>query len=142
MLPCLFNFYGEYIMKNAGLDETQAGIKIPGRNINNLRYADGTTLKAERSWLKTQHSKKKIMASGSITSWQNKWGNNEAVRDFIFLAPKSLDDDCSVEIKRGLLLRRKAITNLDGVLKSKGITLSTKIHTVKATLFLVVMYGC
>ena len=155
--PCLFNFCAEYIMRNAGLDEAQARIKIAGRNINNLRYADNTTLMAEikeelesldasgrgewKSWLKAQHIQKtKIMAPGSVISWQI---DGETVRDFIFWESKiTADGDCSHEIKNRLLLGRKAMTNLDSILKSRDIALPTKVHLVKAMVFPVVMYGC
>ena len=155
--PCLFNFYAEYIMRNAGLEEAQAGIKIAGRNINNLRYADDTTLVAEseeelkgllmkvkeeseKVGLKLNMQKTKIMASGPITSWQI---DGETVRDFIFGGSKiTADGDCSHEIKRPLLLGRKVMANLDSILKSRDITLSTKVHLVKAVVFPVVMYGC
>ena len=154
--PCLFNFYAEYIMRNAGLEEAQAGIKIARRNINNLRYADDTTLMAESEEelesllmkvkeesekvdLKFTIQKTKIMASGPITSWQI---DGETVSDFIFLGSKiTADCECSHEIKRCLLLGRKVMTNLDSVLKSRDITLSTKVHLVKAMVFPVVMYG-
>ena len=155
--PCLFNLYAEYIMRNAGLDEAQAGIKIAGRNINNLRYANDITLMAEsekelknllmkvkeaseKGGLKLNFQKKKIMVSSPITSWQI---DRERVRDIIFLGSKiTADGDCSHEIKRRLLLGRKAMTNLDSILKSKDITLLTKVHLVKAMVFLGVMYGC
>ena len=158
--PCLFNFYVEYIMRNAGLEEAQAGIKIAGRNINNLRYADDTILKAEseeelksllmkvkeeseKVGLKLNIQKTKIMASGPITSWEIDGETVETVSDFIFLGSKiTVDDGCSHEIKRRLLLGRKAITNLASILKSRDITLSTKVHLVKAMFFPVVMYGC
>ena len=138
--PCLFNSYAEYIMRNAGLDEAQAGIKIPGRNISNLRYADDTTLMAEseeelksllmklkeeneKVGLKLNIQKTKIMASGPITSWQIDWETVQTVTNFIFLVSKvTVDGDCSHEIKRCLLLGRKAMTNLDSILKSKDIT--------------------
>uniref|UniRef100_A0A8B9WK69 RNA-directed DNA polymerase n=1 Tax=Bos mutus grunniens TaxID=30521 RepID=A0A8B9WK69_BOSMU len=154
---CLFNFYAEYIMRNAGLDETQAGIKIAGRNINNLRYADDTTLMAdseeelksllmkvkeesEKVGLKLNIQKTKIMASGPIISWQI---DGETVADFIFLGSKiTADGDCSHEIKRCLLFGRKVITNLDSILKSRDITLPTKVRLVKAMVFPVVMYRC
>ena len=145
-------------MRNAGLEEAQAGIKIARRNINNLRYADDTTLMAEReelkSLLKVKEESKKVglkfsiqkmkgMASGPITSWQIDEETMETVTDFIFQASKSLaDGDCSHEIKRCLLLGRKAMTNLDSMLKSRDITLPTKVHPVKAMVFQVVMYGC
>ena len=146
-------------MQNAGLDEAQAGIKIAGRNINNLRYADDTTLMAESEELKSllmkvkEESEKvglklniqktKTMASGTITSWQIEGDTMERVTDFIFLGSKIFaDGDCSHEIKRHLLLRKKAMTNLDSILKSRDITLSTKICLVKAMGFPVVKYGC
>ena len=147
-------------MRNAGLEEAQAGIKIAGRNINNLRYADDTTLmaemeeelkslfmkvkeKSEKDGLKLNIQKTKIMASGPITSWQIDGETVETVTDFIFLDSKiSADGDCSHEIKRHLLLGRKVMTNLDSILKSKDIILSTKVHLVKAMVFPVVMYGC
>ena len=145
-------------MRNTGLDEAQAGIKIARRNINNLRYADDTTLMAESEELKSllmkvkQESEKvdlklniqktKIMASGPITSWQIDGETMETVTDFIFLGSKiTADDDCSHEIKRHLLLGRKIITDLASVLKSRDITLPTKVRIVKATVFPVVMYG-
>ena len=147
--PCLSNLYAEYIMRNAGLEETQAGIKIAGRNINNLRYADDTTLTAEseelrsllmkvkeeseKVGLKLYIQKTKIMASSPITSWQI---DGETVADFIFLGSKiTVDGDCSHEIKRHLLLGRKLMTNLDSILKNRGITLPTKVHLIKAMLF-------
>ena len=153
--PCLFNLYAEYIMRNAGLEEAQAGIKIAGRNINHLRYADDTTLMAESEELKSllmkvkEESEKvglklniqktKIMASGPITSWQI---DGETVSDLIFLGYKiTADGDCSHEIKRRLLLVRKVMTNLDSILKSRDITLLTKVWLVKAVVFPVVMYG-
>ena len=143
-------------MRNAGLEEAQAGIKIAGRNINNLKYADDTTLMAEskeelKSFLKKvkEESEKaglklniqntKIMASGPITSWQI---DGERVSDFIFWSSKiTADGDCSHEIKSCLLLGRKIMTNLDSILKSRDMTLPTKVHIVKAVVFLVVMYG-
>uniref|UniRef100_A0A4W2E180 RNA-directed DNA polymerase n=1 Tax=Bos indicus x Bos taurus TaxID=30522 RepID=A0A4W2E180_BOBOX len=158
--PCLFNLYAEYIMRKAGLEETQAGIKIAGRNINNLRYADDTTLMAEgeeelksllmkvkmeneKVGLKLNIQKTKIMASGPITSWEIDGETVEKVPDFSFLGSKiTADGDCSHEIKRHLLLGRKVMTNLDSILKSRDITLPTKIHLVKAMVFPVVMYGC
>ena len=139
--PCLFNLYAEDIMLNAGLDEAQAGIKVTKRNINNLRYADDTTLMAEReeelksllmkvkeesekAGLKLNIQKTKIMASGPTTSWQIDGETMETVRDFVFLDSEvTADGDCSHEIKRRLLLRRKAMTNLDSRLKSRDITL-------------------
>ena len=147
-------------MKNAGLEEAQAGIKIARRNINNLRYADDTTLMAEseeelksllmkveeeseKVGLKLNIQKAKIMASRPITSWQIDGETMETVTDFIFLSPKiTADGDCSHEIKRHLLLRGKAVTNLDSILKSRDITLLTKVHIVKGTFFPVVMCGC
>ena len=147
-------------MRNAGLEETQAGIKIAGRNINNLRYADDTTLMAEseeelksllmkvkeeheKVGLKYNIQKTKIMASSPITSWQIDGETVETVSDFIFLGSKiTADGDCSHEIKRGLLLGRKAMTNLDSILKSTDITVPTKVHLVKAIVFPLVMYGC
>ena len=146
-------------MRNAGLDEAQAGIKIAGRNINNLRHADDTMLMAEseelkrplmkvkeeseKVGLKLNIQKTKIRASDSITSWQIDGETVETLSDFIFLGSKiTADGDCSHEIKRHLLLGRKAMTNLDSILKSRDITLSTKVHLVKAVVFPVVMYGC
>ena len=147
-------------MQNAGLDEAQAGIKIAGRNINNLRYADDTTLMAEseeeprsllikvkeeteKAGLKINIQKTKTMASGPITSSQIDRETMETVTDFNFLGSKIIaDDDCSHVIKRRLLLRRKAVTNLDSILKSRDITLPTKVHIVKTMVFPVVMYGC
>ena len=136
----------------------KAGIKIPRRNINNLRYADDTTVMAEnkeelksllmkvrewKHWLKTQHPKHEDQASNPITSWQIDGETMETVTDFIFLDSKiTADGDCSHEIKRCLFLRRKAMTNLDSVLKSRDITLSTKVHLLKAMVFPVVMYSC
>ena len=147
-------------MRNAGLEEAQAGIKTAGRNINNLRYADDTTLMAEseeelrsllmkvkeeseKVGLKLNIQKTKIMACGPITSWQIDGETVETVADFIFLGSKiTADGDCSHEIKRHLLLGRKVMTNLDSILKSKDITLPTKVCLVKAVVFPVVMYGC
>ena len=147
-------------MRNARLEEAQAGIKSAGRSINNLRYADDTTLMAEseeelksllmkvkeeseKVGLKINIQKMKIMASGPITSWEIDGETVETVSDFIFLGSKiTADGDCSHEIKRCLLLGRKAMTNLDSILKSKDITLPTKVHIVKAMVFPVVMYGC
>ena len=155
---CLFNLYAEYIMQNAGLEEAQAGIKIAGRNINNLRHADNTTLtteseeklksllmkvkeeESEKAGLKLNIQKIKTTASGPITLWQI---DGETVADFIFLGSKiTADGDFSHEIKRCLLLQRKVMTNLDSILKSRDITSSTKVHLVKAMVFPVVMYGC
>uniref|UniRef100_A0AC11D1B4 Uncharacterized protein n=1 Tax=Ovis aries TaxID=9940 RepID=A0AC11D1B4_SHEEP len=158
--PCLFNLYTEYIMRNAGLDEAQAGIKIAGRNINNLRYTDDTTLMAESEEelksllmkvkeesekvdLKLNIQKMKIIASGPITSWEVDRETVEAVSDFIFLVSKiTADGDCSHEIKRRVILGRKVMTNLDNILKSRDITLPIKVRLVKAMVFPVVMYGC
>ena len=146
-------------MWNAGLDETQAGIKIAGRNINNLIYADDTTLVAEseeelksvlmkvkedseKVGLKLNIQKTKIMASGPITSWEIDMETVETMPDFIFWGSKiTADGDCSHEIKRRLLLGRKVMTNLDNMFKSRDITLPTKVHLVKAMVFPVVMYG-
>ena len=146
-------------MRNAGLEEAQAGIKIARRNINNLRYADDTTLLAEseeelksllmkvkegseKFCLKLNIEKAKLMASGPITSWQIDGETMETVTDFIFLGSKiTADGDCSHEIKRCLLLGGKAVTNLDSILKSRDITLPTKVCLVKAMVFPVVMYG-
>ena len=150
--PCLFNLYAEYIMRNAGLEEAQAGIKIAGRNINNLRYADDTTLLAESEELKSllmkvkEESEKvglklniqktKVMASSPITSWQIDGETVETVTDLIFLDSKiTADVDCSHEIKRCLLLGRKVMTNLDSILKGKDITLPTEVHLIKAMVF-------
>ena len=157
--PCFFNLYAEYIMRNAGLDESQAGIKSAGGNINNLRYANNTTFMAEseevksflmkvkeeseKVGLKLNIQKTKIMASGPITSWQINGETVGTVADFIFLGSKiTADSDCSHEIKRYLLLGRKVMTNLDSILESRDITLLTKVHLVKAMVFPVVMYGC
>ena len=159
MSPCLFNLYAEYIIRNAGLEETQAGIKIAGRNINNLRYADHTTLMAEseeelksllmkvkeeseKVGFKLNIQKMKIMASGPITSWEIDGETVETMSDFIFGGSKiTADGDCSHEIKRRLLLGRKLMTNLDSIFKSREITLPTKVRLVKAMVFPVVMYG-
>ena len=147
-------------MRKAGLDEAQAGIKTARRNINHFRYANDTTLmeeseeelksllmkvkeESEKDGLKVNIQKMKIMASGPITSWQIDGETVESVADFIFLGSKiTADGDCSHEIKRHLLLGRKFMTNLDSKLKSRGITLSTKICLVKAMVFPMVMYGC
>ena len=147
-------------MRNAGLEETQTGIKIAGRNINNLRYADDTTLMAdseeelksllmkvkvesEKVGLKLNIQKTKIMASGPITSWEIDGETVETVSDFIFWGSKNTADGyCSHEIKRRLLLGRKVMTNLDGILKIRDITLPTKVRLVQAMVFPVVMYGC
>ena len=146
--------------RNAGLEETQAGTKIAGRNINNLRYADDITLMAESEeelksllmkvkeeseqvGLKLNIQEMKIMASGPITSWQTDLETVDRVSDFIFLGSKiTADGDCSHEIKRRLLLGRKVMTNLDSILKSRDITLPTKVCLVKAMVFPVVVYGC
>ena len=147
-------------MRNTGLDEAQAGIKVAGRNINNLRYADNTTLRAEskeepksflvkvkedseKAGLKLNVQKTKITASGPITSWQIDGETVKTVSDFIFLGSKiTADGDCSPEIKRHLLLGRKVMTNLDSILKSRDVTLATKVCLVKAMVFPAVMYGC
>ena len=153
MSPCLFNLYAEFIMRNAGLDEAQAGIKIAGRNISNLRYEDDTTLMAESEeevksllmkvqeeseniGLKLNIRKTKIMASGPITSWQIDGETVQTVADFNFLGSKITEDsDCSHEIKRCFLLGRKVMPNLDSILKSRDITLSTKVCLVKVMVF-------
>src|SRR5574337_408256 len=158
--PSLFNLYAEYIMRNAGLEETQAGLKIARRNINNLTYADDTTLMAEseeelksllmkvkveseKVGLKLNIQKTKIMAFGPTTSWEIDGATVETVSDFIFPGSKiTADGDCSHEIKRRLLLGRKVMTNLDSIFKSRDITLPTKVRLVKAMVFPVVMYGC
>ena len=157
--PCLFNLYAEYFMRNDRLDEAQAGIKIAGRNINNLRYTDDTTLnaeseelkallmkvkgKSEKAGLKFSIQKTKIMASGPITSWEIDGETVETVADFILGGFKiTADGECSHEIKRRLFLGRKVMTNLDSIFKSRDITLPTKVHLVKAMVFPVVMYGC
>ena len=157
--PCLFNLYAEYIMRNARLEEAKAGIKFVRRNINNLRYADDTTLMAESEELKSllmkvrEESEKvglklniqkmKIMASGPITSWQIDGETVETVADLILGGSKiTADGDCSHEIKRHLLFGRKVMTNVDSILKSRDIILPTKFHLVKAMVFPVVMYGC
>ena len=155
--PCLYNLYAEYI---AGLGESQAGIKFSRRNTNNLRYANDTILMAEskeelksllmrgnevgnKAGLKLNIQKTKIMVSSPITSWQIDGEKVETVTDFIFLGSKiTLDGDCSHGIKRRLLLRRKAMTNLDSVLKSREITLPTKVLIAKAMVFPVLMYRC
>ena len=160
MSPCLFNLYPEYIIRNAGLEEAQAGIKIAGKNINNLRYADDTTLMAEseeelrsllmkvkeeskKVGLKLNLQKTKIMASGPIASWQIDGETVETALDFIYWGSKIIaDGDCSHEIKRHLFLRRKVMTKLDSIFKSRDITLPTKVCLVKAMVFPVVMYGC
>ena len=146
-------------MRNSGLAEGQARIKIAKKNINNFRYADDTTLMAEgkelksllmkmkeeslKAGLKLNIQKTKIMTSGPITSWQIDRETLETVREFIFLGSQiTADGDCRHEIKRSLLLGRKAMTNVDSILKSRDITLLTKVHLVKAMVFPVVMYGC
>ena len=146
-------------MRSAGLEEAQAGIKTAGRNINNLRYADDTTLMAEseeelksllmkvkeeseKVGLKLNFQRTKIMASGSITSWQIDGETVETDRFYFGGSKITADGDCSHEIKRRLLLGRKVMTNLDSILKSRDITLPTKLHLVKAMVFPVVMYGC
>ena len=159
--PCLFNFYAEYIMRNAGMEETQTGIKIAGRNISNFRYADDTTLMAESEeelkslLMKVKEESEKVglkllnidseNEDHGIRSHHfmgNRW-RNSAVSDFIFLGSKiTADGDCSHEIKRRLLLVRKVMTNLDSILKSRDITLPTKVCLVKTMVFPVVMYGC
>ena len=147
-------------MRNAGLEEAQAGIKVAGRNIKHLRYADDTTLMAEsekelkslmmkvkeeseKAGLKLNIQKTKIMACGPITSWEIDGETVETVSDFIFLGSKTTaDGDCSHEIKRHLLLGRKVMTNLEGIFKSRDVTLPTKVHLVKDMIYPVVMYGC
>ena len=159
MSPCLFNLYAEYITRNAGLDEAQAGINIAGRKMNSLRYADDTTLMAEseeelksllmkvkeeseKVGLKLNIQKTKIMVTGPITSWEIDGETVDTVADFIFLGSKiTADSDCSYELERRLLLGRKFMTNLDSILKSRDITLPTKVCLVKAMVFPVVMYG-
>ena len=158
--PCLFNLNAEYIMRNAGLEEAQAGIKMARRNINDLRYADDTTLMAEseeelksllmkvkeeseKIGLKLNSQKTKIMTSGPITLWEIDGETVETVADFIFGSSKiTADGDCSHEIKRHLVLGMKVMTNLGSVLKSRDITLLKNVYLVKAMVFPVVMYGC
>ena len=158
--PCLFNLYAEYIMRNAGLDEAQAGIKIAGRTINNLRYTADTTLMTEsekelksllmkvkeesgKVGLKLNIQKTKIMSSAPITSWQTEAETVETVADFIFLGSKiTADGDCSHAIKRCLLLGRKVMTKLDSILQSRDITLPTMVRPAKPMIFPVIMYGC
>ena len=159
MSPYLFNLYAEYTIRNAGLEETQAGIKISGRNINNLRYADDTTLmeeskeikshlmkvkeESEKVGLKLNIQKTKIMASGPITSWEIDGETVETVSDFILGGSKiTADGDCHHEIKRCLLLGWRVMTNLGSILKSRDITLPTKFYLVKTMDFPVVRYGC
>ena len=158
--PCLFNLHAEYIMRNTGLEGAQAGIKIAGRNINNLRYADDITLMAESEdelkslWMKVKEEseklglklniqKTKIMASSPVTSWGIDGETVEKMSDFILGGSKiTADGDCSHEIKRRLLLGRKVMTNLESIFKSRDITLPTKVCLVKAMVFSVVMAGC
>ena len=156
--PCIFNLYADYTMRNARVDEAQAGIKITRRNINNLRYTDDITLmveskkelksllmkeNSEKVGLKLNSHKTKIMLSGLITSWQIDGETMETVTDFIFLGSKITEDgDCSHKIQRRLLLGRKAMTNLHSILKSRDITLSTKVRLVKAMVFPIVTYEC
>ena len=156
MSPCLFNLYAEYITRNAGQDEAQAGIKIAGRNMNNLGYADDITLMAESEELKSllmkvkeetekvglklNIQKTKIMSSSSVTSWQRDGETVETWADFILEGSKiTADGDCSHEIKRHLLLGRKVMTKLDSILKSRNITLPTKVRLIKAMVFPVLM---
>ena len=159
MSPCLFNLYAEYIVRNAGLEEVQAGIKIARRNINNHRYADDTTLTAEseeelksrlmkvkeeseKVGLKLHIQKTKIMASGPITSWEIDGETVETVPDFIFWGSQiTADGDCSHEIEKRLLLGWKVMTKLDSIFKSSDVTLPTKVYLVKALVFSVVTYG-
>ena len=154
------NLHAEYSMRNSGLKETQAGTKIAGRNIKNLRYADDTVLiagseeelksllmkvkeESEKVGLKLNIQETKIMASGPITLWEIDGETVETVSDFIVLGSKiTADGDCSHEIKRCFLRGRKVMTNLDSILKSRDITLPTKVHLIKAMVFPVVMYGC
>ena len=158
--PCLFNLYAEYITRNAGLDEAQAGIKVARRNINNLRYADNIIHMAEsedelksllmkvkegseKVGLTLNIQKTKIMTSGPITSWQIDGETVETVADFILGGSKiTADGECSHEIKRCLLLGRKVMTNLDSILKRRDIPLPTKVCLIKAMVFPVLMYGC
>ena len=158
--PCLYNLYAEYIMRNAGLEEAQAGIKLSRRNINNLRYTDDTTLMVESKeelnsllmkvkeesknvGVKLNTQKTKIMASGPITSWQIDSETVKTVTGFILGGSKiTADGDCSLEIKGYLLLGRKVMTYLDSILKSRDVTLPTKVHLVKAMVFPIDIYGC
>uniref|UniRef100_A0A803TRD7 Reverse transcriptase domain-containing protein n=1 Tax=Anolis carolinensis TaxID=28377 RepID=A0A803TRD7_ANOCA len=158
--PSLFNLYAEHIMRRAGLDESKAGVKIAGRNINNLRHADDTTLMAKseeelrslitkmkeesaKTGLQLNIKKTKMMPTRLIDNWQIVGENMEAVTDFIFLGTKiTADADCSQEIRRHLLLGRRAMANLDKIVKSRDITLATKVHIVKAMVFPIVTYGC
>ena len=155
--PCLFNLYAKYIMRNTGLEEAEAGIKIAGRSINNLRYEDDTTLMAEseeelksllnvkmeteKVGLKLNIQKTKIMASGPTTSWEIDGETVETVSEFTFWGGSKItaDGDCSHEIKRHLLLGRKVMTNLDSILRSRDITWPTNVHLVKAMIFLIVV---
>ena len=156
--PCLFNLYAEYITRNAGLDEAQAAIKIARRNINNFRYADDTTLTAEskeelksllkvkeeseKAGLKLNIQKTKIMISGPITSWQTDGKAMEIATDYFLRLPNHCRWLTAATKLRHLLLERKVMTNLDSILKSRDITLPTKVRLVKAMIFPVVMYGC
>ena len=157
--PCLSNLYAELIIQNARLHKLQAGIKISRRNTNNLRYANDTTLMAEsreepksllmkvekeseKASLKLNIKKTKIMASSPLTSWQKEGGNMEVLADFFLGSKITVDGDCSHEIRRQLLLSRKAMTNPDSILKSKDITLPTKVCIVKAMVFPVIIYRC
>ena len=160
MSPCLFKLYAKYIMRNAKLDEAQAGIKIARININNLKDTDDTTLMAEskeelksllikvkdeseKAGLKLNIQKMKIMASSPIISWHYCGETIETATDYIFLGSKiTADGDCSHEIERCFLLRRRAVTNLGSILKNRDVTLPTMVHLVKAVIFSVVMYGC
>ena len=160
MSPCYFHFYAEYIIRNARLDDSQAGIKMAGRNINKFRYANDTTLMAENEeelqslfmelkeesekvGLKLNIQKMKIMVSDPITSCQMDGETVETVSDFILGGSKiTVDGECSHEIKRCLLLGRKAMTNLESILRSRDIILPTKVHLVKVMVFPVVIYGC
>ena len=160
MSTCLFNFYAEYIMQNAGLDESQAGVKFSRININNIRYAGDTTLMAEsekelkillmkvqeeneKAGLKFNIQKTKILAFSLIASWQIEGENMKAVTDFVFLGSKiTVNSDCSHKIKRILLLRQKAMTYLDSMLESRDITLPDEVRIVKIMVFPVVMFGC
>ena len=156
--PCLFNLYAEYIMRNCGLEETQVGIKIAGRNIN-VRYADDTTLMAEseevknllmkvkeeseKFGLKLNIQKTNVMAFSPITSWQIDGETVETLADFIFLGSKiTADGDCNHEMKRCVFLGRKFMTNVDSIFKNRDVTLPTKVCLVKGIVFPVVKYGC
>ena len=160
VVALLINFYAEYTMQNARLDESQAGIKIARQNISSLRYSDDTTLMteskeelksllmkvkedSEKAGLKLNIEKAKIMASGTITSWQIEGEEVEVMTDFLFMGSRvTADRDYSHEIKGCLLTERKAMTNLDNVFKSRDIPLLTKVHIVKAMIFPIVIYGC